>query len=84
MGIRILIQILFVFFKYKTVQVAIYSEVSTAKGNARKVVTMLSGFLKSYVPSAFAQLLQREKALGRRERGVLCTGEVLTAQEKNR
>lgn len=70
-GIRILIQILFVFFKYKTVQVAVYSEVSTAKGNARKIVTMLSGIFKLYVPSAFAQLLQRGKALGLREQGVL-------------
>lgn len=46
---------------------AIYSEVSKAKGNARKVVTMLSGLFKLYVLSAFAQLLQRENALGLRE-----------------
>jgi len=51
--------------------VAIYYKVSKAKGNARKVVTMLSGFFKLYVLSAFAQLLQREKSLGLREQGVL-------------
>ena len=48
-----------------------YSEVSKAKGNTRKVVTMPSRFFKLYVLSAFAQLLQREKALGLREQGVL-------------